>query len=121
MAIYTVLKRVRFQKKSRLPGQTLELEDSAIVEPLIAEGILALADFSDPDLPPDLPQDPPAPQRLVNLNTATIEELSDLPEVGPATANRLVNGRPYSDLAAAQKASKLSDEKWAIVAPLVEV
>jgi len=33
---------------------------------------------------------------LVDINTATLAELDTLPGVGPATAQRIVDGRPYS-------------------------
>ncbi len=34
----------------------------------------------------------------VNINTATLEELDTLPGVGPATAQRIVDGRPYNTI-----------------------
>src|SRR5262245_23101738 len=40
----------------------------------------------------------------VNLNTATEQELEDLPGVGPATAQKIVAGRPYSSVADLEKA-----------------
>ncbi|HLF87471.1 MAG TPA: ComEA family DNA-binding protein, partial [Anaerolineales bacterium] len=33
------------------------------------------------------------PARLVNINTATADELADLPDIGPVTAQRIVEYR----------------------------
>lgn len=57
----------------------------------------------------------------VDLNTATIEQLNAIDLIGPATANRIVAGRPYSTIEQAKQASKLGDEKWGQIADLVEV
>ncbi len=52
---------------------------------------------------PPQPEAPTAPMgqtpgatARININTATLEQLDTLPGVGPATAQRIVEGRPYS-------------------------
>lgn len=42
--------------------------------------------------------DPGAPAALVNINTATPAELDTLPGVGPSTAQRIIDGRPYGKI-----------------------
>ena len=45
------------------------------------------------------PADPDAsPPPRVNVNTATLQELIDLPEIGAALARRIIAGRPYRSL-----------------------
>lgn len=41
---------------------------------------------------------PAAPEEKVDLNTATIDELGTLPGIGPARANAIIEGRPYTSL-----------------------
>src|SRR5262245_26102960 len=56
----------------------------------------------------------------VDLNTATQEELEALKGVGPATAKKIVEGRPYSSVQELKKAG-LSDKTIASLAPSVTV
>lgn len=68
---------------------------------------------------PAMPAIPEKVARRLNLNTATEAELVALPKIGPATAAKLLAGRPFNSLGAAQEASGLRAPAWAIVAPLV--
>lgn len=65
----------------------------------------------------------PSPASLprVNVNTATQSDLIALPQIGPATARRLVKHRPFGSLEDARVTSGLSADSWAIVAPWLEV
>ena len=45
---------------------------------------------------PDVTNDP---GKLVDINTATVAELDTLPGVGPSTAQRIIDGRPYGSIA----------------------
>lgn len=42
--------------------------------------------------------DTPTNNQLINLNSATIEELDQLPGIGQATANKIITNRPYSNI-----------------------
>jgi len=62
----------------------------------------------------------PATARPTDLNTASESELNALPGVGPATAKKIVAGRPYSSVGDLQRAGvpKATIDK---IAPLVTV
>ena len=42
--------------------------------------------------------DTPTNNQLINLNSATIEELDQLPGIGQTTANKIIKNRPYSSI-----------------------
>lgn len=35
---------------------------------------------------------------LININTASVESLDTLPKIGPVTAQKIINGRPYGSI-----------------------
>lgn len=43
------------------------------------------------------PSDLAALNQPVNINRASVSELTSLPRVGPVLARRIVEGRPYAD------------------------
>jgi DNA uptake protein ComE-like DNA-binding protein len=98
-------------------GDTLDL-DNATAQLLAAIDVVAILGDDTPTEPlvpaPNPP--PPVDPVVVNINTATSDQLEALPNIGAATANRIVEGRPYESLTAAQAASGLSDSKWAAIA-----
>jgi DNA uptake protein ComE-like DNA-binding protein len=40
----------------------------------------------------------PPPEGIINVNTCTVAELTALKGIGIATANEIINGRPYESL-----------------------
>jgi competence protein ComEA len=56
----------------------------------------------------------------IDLNTATLKDLEDLPGVGRSTANKIIAGRPYTSIDDLAKAG-ISKNEIAKLTPLVEV
>lgn len=48
----------------------------------------------------------------VNVNTASLEQLQSIPEVGPAIARKIVEGRPYATPEDLKRVSGIGDKTF---------
>lgn len=56
---------------------------------------------------------------VVNVNTATPEQLQLLPRIGPALAGRIVEARPIADMNALDNVKGIGEATLALLRPLV--
>ncbi len=61
-----------------------------------------------------------APSAPVDLNTATASELDSVPGIGPATAKKIIAGRPYASVSDLSKAG-ISQRQIQQISPMVTV
>ena len=67
---------------------------------LIIAGVVAWRWYNDPA------------KKIINVNTASVEELQYLPKVGPAIAHGIVAGRPYKTPEDLKKVSGIGDKTF---------
>ena len=58
---------------------------------------------------------------LININTATADELDVLPGVGPVTAQKIISGRPYSSLSDLNAVDGISDSLYNNIVSLITI
>jgi competence protein ComEA len=59
------------------------------------------------------------PGRLIDINSASQQELEALPGVGPAIARRIIEGRPYRDVDDLRRVKGVGEKRLAEIRPLV--
>ena len=81
-----------------------------------------------PDTPltePPAALEEPAAVKLVNLNTATVQQLESLPGIGPALAQRIIDYReshgPYTSIGALANVSGIGEKRLEAIWDLVTV
>jgi endonuclease YncB( thermonuclease family) len=61
------------------------------------------------------------PSRLVGLNSASIEELDSLPEIGPARARAIIERRPFTCVEDLQSVPEIGPKRYSKIKPLVTI
>lgn len=57
----------------------------------------------------------------ININTADIQELTMLPGIGIATAEKIISARPFNNLSDIMKISGIGQEKYSQIMHLIEI
>lgn len=58
---------------------------------------------------------------LVNINNATLEQLDSLPGIGPATAQKIIDARPFESIEELLDVNGIGDSKYSEIVNLVTI
>lgn len=61
----------------------------------------------------------PSADNKVSINSATIDQLDSLPDVGPATANKIISSRPYKTLEDLKEVEGIGEKTYNNIVSLI--
>lgn len=109
LLVSAVIKRNAADQEAEIRRQRMEDEQFQSLMQQVARDIR-----ETPELESEIKSEPPPMlRRLLNVNTATVEELDELPNVSRKTAESIVEKRPF-------KSMEDLDRAWGIGKPTIE-
>jgi competence protein ComEA len=64
-------------------------------------------------------KDSRTPSQVIDINSASQQELEALPGVGPVIARRIIEGRPYRAVDDLRRVPGVGEKRWAEIRPHV--